>query len=52
MIHGGEVVIYKKITPTEERFLGYQKRHPEVKLKYWEKEDASGVVDTKKGGAK
>lgn len=53
VIHGGEIVIFKKITPTEERFLDYQKRHPEVKLKYWEKEDASGHVDTsKKGGAK
>lgn len=52
VIYGGEVVIYKKITPTEDRFLDYQKRHPEVKLKYWEREDASGVVDTKKGGGK
>jgi len=50
VIHGGEIVIYKKITPTEERFLDYQKRHPEVKLKYWEQEDASGAVDTKKKG--
>lgn len=52
VIYGGEIVIYKKITPTEERFLKYQERHPEVKLKYWEKEDASGALDTKKGGAK
>ena len=50
VIYGGEVVIYKKITPTEERFLDYQKRHPEVKLKYWEREDASGSVDQKGGG--
>ena len=52
VIYGGEVVIYKKITPTEDRFLEYQKRHPEVKLKYWESEDASGAVDKKKGGGK
>lgn len=52
VIQGGEIVIFKKITPTEERFLDYQKRHPEVKLKYWEKEDASGHVDTSKGGDK
>lgn len=50
--YGGEIVVYKKITPTEERFLDYQKRHPEVKLKYWEREDASGHVDTSKGGKK
>jgi hypothetical protein len=49
VIHSGEIVVYKKITPTEERFLDYQKRHPEVKLKYWQKEDASGNVDTKGG---
>jgi hypothetical protein len=52
VIHAGEIIIYKKITPTEERFLDYQKRHPEVKLKYWQKEDASGHVDTSKGGGK
>lgn len=47
VIHEGEVVVYKKITPTEDRFLEYQKRHPDVKLRYWEDEDASG--DMKKG---
>lgn len=53
VIYGGEVVIYKKITPTEDRFLEYQKRHPEVKLKYWESEDAGGGMDgKKKGGGK
>ena len=50
VIHEGEVIIYKKITPIENRFLDYQKRHPEVKLKYWEHEDASG--DVSKKGAK
>lgn len=49
VIHDGEVVIYKKITPLENRFLEYQKRHPDVKLRYWEHEDASGDV-SKKGG--
>ncbi|MCG3133935.1 MAG: hypothetical protein HMLKMBBP_01202 [Planctomycetes bacterium] len=48
VIHEGEIVIYKRITPTEDRFLEYQKRHPDVKLRYWESEDASG--DVKKGG--
>ncbi len=48
VVHEGEIVIYKKITPTEERFLEYQKRHPEVKLKYWESEDASGDYKEKK----
>jgi len=42
VVFDGEVVIYKKITPTEERFLEYQAKHPETKLKYWEREDASG----------
>lgn len=49
VIHDGEVVIYKKITPLENRFLEYQKRHPDVKLRYWEHEDASGDV-SKRGG--
>jgi hypothetical protein len=52
VIHGGEIVVYKQITPTEERFLEYQKRHPEVKLRYWEQEDASGAYSGKKGGGK
>jgi hypothetical protein len=52
VIHGGEVVIFKKITPTEERFIKYQEKHPEVKLRYWEREDASGAIDQKKGGGK
>lgn len=42
VIYGGEIVVYKQITPTEDRFLEYQKRHPDVKLRYWEQEDASG----------
>jgi len=50
VIYGGEIVIYKQITPTEDRFLEYQKRHPEVKLRYWEQEDASGEYSKKKGG--
>lgn len=50
VIHDGEIVIYKKITPLENRFLDYQKRHPDVKLRYWEHEDASGDVSKKKGG--
>jgi hypothetical protein len=42
VIQDGEVVVFKKITPNEYRFLEYQEKHPDVKLKYWEREDASG----------
>lgn len=42
VIHSGEIVIYKRITPTEDRFLEYQKKHPDVRLKYWDREDATG----------
>lgn len=49
VIYEGEIVIYKQITPTEDRFLEYQKRHPEVKLRYWQQEDASGEYSKKKG---
>ncbi len=42
VIQDGEVVIFKKLTPNESRFLEYQAKHPDVKLKYWEREDASG----------
>ena len=42
VIQDGEVVVFKKLTPNESRFLEYQAKHPEVKLKYWEREDASG----------
>ena len=41
-VQDGEVVVFKKLTPNESRFLEYQAKHPEVKLKYWEREDASG----------
>ena len=49
VIQDGEIVIFKKITPNESRFLEYQEKHPDVKLKYWEREDASGeyVKETK-----
>ena len=49
VIQDGEVVVFKKLTPNEYRFLEYQQKHPEVKLKYWEREDASGeyVKETK-----
>ena len=47
-IQDGEVVLYKKITPNEDRFLEYQKKHPDVKLKYWEREDASGEYKKEK----
>jgi hypothetical protein len=42
VIQDGEVVVFKKLTPNESRFLEYQAKHPDVKLKYWEREDASG----------
>ena len=42
VIQDGEVVVFKKLTPNEYRFLEYQEKHPDVKLKYWEREDASG----------
>ena len=42
VIQDGEVVVFKKLTPNEERFLEYEAKHPGVKLKYWEREDASG----------
>ncbi len=42
VVQDGEVVIFKKITPNEERFLEYAKNHPGVKLKYWERETATG----------
>ena len=34
----GEVVVYKKLTPTETRFVEYQKKHPNAELRYWERE--------------
>jgi hypothetical protein len=47
VVYDGEIVIYKKITPTEERFLEYRKKHPEVELRYWEQEQASGEYEIK-----
>ena len=41
-VENGEIVIFKKLTPNEERFLEYEKKHPGVKLRYWDREDASG----------
>lgn len=44
VIYDGEMVLYKRITPNEERFINYQKKHPEAKLRYWDKTDASGAL--------
>ncbi len=41
-VEDGEVILFKKFTPNEVRFLKYQEKHPDVRLKYWEREDASG----------
>ena len=48
VIQDGEVVVFKKLTPNEYRFLEYQEKHPDVKLKYWEREDASGEYKKEK----
>lgn len=48
VIQDGEVMLFKRLTPNEERFLEYQKKHPEVKLKYWERETASGEYKKEK----
>lgn len=48
VVYDGEIIVYKKITPTEERFIEYQKRHPDVELRYWDREKASGEYDVKK----
>ena len=48
VIQDGEVMLFKRLTPNEERFLEYQKKHPGVKLKYWEREDASGEYKKEK----
>lgn len=45
LVFEGEIIVYKKITPNEERFLDYQRKHPDVKLKYWERENADGSYD-------
>lgn len=50
VVYDGEIVVYKKITPTEERFLEYQKRHPETKLRYWDREGAGGAYTPPEGG--
>jgi hypothetical protein len=48
LVYDGEIIVYKKITPTEERFLEYQKKHPDVELRYWDREKADGDYDVKK----
>jgi len=47
LVYNGEIIIYKKMTPTEERFVAYQKKHPKVKLRYWDREQASGDYQNK-----
>jgi len=44
----GEIMLFKKLTPNEERYLDYQKKHPEAKLRYWDRESAGGDYDKKK----
>ncbi len=48
VIQDGEVVLFKKLTPNETRFLEYEATHPGVKLKYWDREDASGEYKKEK----
>ena len=48
VIQDGEVMLFKRLTPNEERFLEYQEKHPTVKLKYWERESASGEYKKEK----
>lgn len=45
VVFEGEVIVYKQITPNEERFLDYQRKHPDVKLKYWERQNADGSYE-------
>ncbi len=44
----GEIMLFKKLTPNEERYLDYQKKHPEAKLRYWDRETAGGEYDKEK----
>jgi len=48
VIQDGEMMLFKRLTPNEVRFLEYEKKHPGVKLKYWDRETASGEYKKEK----
>ena len=42
------MMLFRRLTPNEVRFQEYEKAHPGVKLKYWDREDASGEYKKEK----
>ncbi len=42
VIQDGEIMLFRRLTPNETRFIEYEKNHPGVRLRYWEREDETG----------